>query len=351
MSALAEMETTSAASDPIDRRKGIGGSDIAVILGLSPYKTPLDLYLQKIGAWSDEGDSEAAEWGRIMEPVLAMQYARKYGINVARADGVYTPGGEILPAIPSAVQPLLGTLVHPEYPWIRGHVDGIGLDENGEASHVCEFKTADSRLSGHWGEPDSDQVPEPYLVQVQWYEMLAELETGHVAALIGGNHFGRFIVERDNALIDLMLDSAFRFWERVLREDPPEPEPGERGKQSLARLYPTSAQGKEIAAAKVHIDLARELHQAREEAKRAEARKVTLENEIKLLMADASRLTLGPKTYVGWANTKDSQVTDWQAVAREAGASKELILDYTTSKPGSRRFLCQGFDKLFDTNS
>jgi predicted phage-related endonuclease len=56
---------------PIDRTGYIGGSDIAAILGLSPYKTPLDVYLEKRGLWEDGAAGEAARWGTIMEPILA----------------------------------------------------------------------------------------------------------------------------------------------------------------------------------------------------------------------------------------------------------------------------------------
>lgn len=363
MSAGTDVAVINPASDADERRKGIGGSDVAVLLGLSPYKTPLDLYLQKRGVWEDEHESEAAHWGTVMEPVLAREYVRRYGIRLVRKDlefpFLYSPSGDDVDADPWRTGPgtsLLGTLVHPQYPWARGHVDGIGLSAAGEVSHVCEFKTADSRLAGFWGDEDTDQIPEAYLCQVQWYLMLAELEVAHVAALIGGNRFRRYIVPRDETLIEIMLERSAIFWEMVLRGDPPAPAPGERGQQSLARMYPAGTAGKELDATPTLMNLARELHQLRRYADEAKEAKTTAENDIKLIMADATRLNLGPKTYIGWANNRDSKVTDWEAVTRHlvgrfglhVSEIETLIAQFTTTKPGARVFRCQGFDKLFD---
>lgn len=355
-------EILTPATDSAERAKGIGGSDIPVILGLSPYKTPLDLYLQKRGLWEDEFESEAAHWGSVMEPVLAREYVRRYEIPVLRREHGYDVSiGPEYDIVQNPEEPwgILGTLTHPKYPWARGHVDGIGLAETGAPSHVCEFKTADLRLSGFWGDPDTDQVPEHYLAQVQWYLELADLELGHLAVLIGGNRFARYIIPRDQVLIGLMLERAAEFWERVQTQNPPAPEPGERGKQSLARLYPKGALGKEIDATPELLRATRILHGLREEAKSLDGEKTTAENEIKLVMADAVRLNLGPKSYISWKNNKDSVKTDWEAafhdlartLAQESPALVPEVVEgtialHTTMTPGSRVFRCQGLDKL-----
>lgn len=341
------------ASDPEERRKGIGGSDVAVILGLSPYKTPLDLWMQKRGLWEDQSESEAAYWGTVMEPVLVREYAQRHRCAVIRSDpfdGYRVEGLEALhPASdPHPASGLLGTLVHPRYPWARGHVDGIGLSEMAAPTHVVECKTASEYLKGRWGEEDTDQVPEYYLVQIQWYLMLADLEVAHLAALIGGNKFRRYIIPRDQALIDILLAEAAAFWDRVEREDPPAPEPGGRGKESLSRLYPTGDKAVELDATPALVELALRLHRARLAESVAKEAKTTLENEIKLLMADAGRLNLPDGDSITWTNNKDSRVTDWQALARyligerglAADAVESLLQQFTTPKAGARVFRC-----------
>lgn len=342
------------------RSSYIGGSDIPAILGLSPYATPLDVYLQKRGLWVDEHESEAIHWGNVMEPILAREYARRYAVPVLRRerDRTILLGTGDFPEAKG--EHLLGTLSHPRYPWARGHVDGIGITGTGDPRHVCEFKTADSRLGHLWGDEGTDQVPEPYLVQVQWYMMLAELELAELAVLLGGNSFRRYVIHRDEALIDLMLDRAAEFWDRVETMDPPAPEPGERGKESLARLYPRGFHGVELDATPELYDMAEELHRLRLAVKSEEERKTTIENEIKMILGSAVRLNLGPKSYISWANNKASQVTDWEAAFRDLARTLEqespaicpevvegTIALHTTTKPGPRVFRCQGLEKLF----
>lgn len=358
--------TLSPAADPIQRAKGIGGSDIAVILGLSPYKTPLDLYCEKVGIWRDELASEAARWGQIMEPVLAAQYVQQFGRTIIRRDAktgavmMYQPD-------PTSDHPdinhyegphadLLGTLVHPEYEWARGHVDAIGLTV-GTPRLIGEFKQADLRLAHLWGEPDTDQVPDPYNLQTQWYMMLADLEVTEIAALIGGNRFGRYVIRRDEILIDLMLERAAEFWQRVVDRNPPPPVEGERGAVSLSRLYPSGDRGKELEATPDVLEMALNLHWLRETAKKIEEKKTNAENDLKRLMADAARINLGPKSYISWNNNKPSTSIDFEAAFRAVVeklatspiarvVADEILEEHTTTKPGPRVFRCQGLDKL-----
>lgn len=358
MNTALAMVGASSATNLDERSKGIGGSDIAPLLGLSPYKTPLDLWMEKVGLWVDEHRSEAAHWGSIMEPVLAREYSRRHQITLIRREPelgevVIAPDYEIIQN-PEEPNEILGTLQHPDHPWARGHVDGVGVNDRGY-SHICEFKTADLRLGSHWGDPDTDQIPDAYLTQVQWYLMLSELEVAHVAALIGGNRFRRYIVQRDDDLIELMLERAAEFWDRVVNENPPEAEPGERGKESLSRLYKVGAKGKEIDATPELLKLSIDLHAMREAIKSAEKSKVSVENEIKAVMMDAARLNLGPSSYISWQNNKDSEVIDWEAVARQIQGDlrpedesvfRAAVAAHTTTKPGPRVFRVQGLDKL-----
>lgn len=351
------------AQDAIERRKGIGGSDVAVLLGLSPYKTPLDLWMEKRGLWVDEFAGEAAAWGAIMEPIIIGEYARREHCPVLHRSvhGEIVPSGPVPPSISvdfMAAAFLLDTLVHPRHPWARGHIDGVALTAaGGKPSHIVEAKTADLRLEGHWGDEGTDEVPEYYLVQVMWYLWLADLDLAHLAVLIGGNRFRRYRIERDNALIDVMAEHAASFWSRVENEDPPDPEPGERGAQSLTRLYPRGATGKEIDASPEVLEIVRGLHAARVAKKAAEIEEESAKTTIKAVLADAVRLNLAPKSYVSWTNNKDTKEVDWQAVARhlldEFGGEGETIFNtavaaHTTIKPGPRVFRCQGLDKLFD---
>jgi putative phage-type endonuclease len=66
------------------RRTGIGGSDIAAILGLSPWRTPLDVYRDKVDG-AEQPETEAMRWGRLLEDVIAREYAVRAGVRIQRA--------------------------------------------------------------------------------------------------------------------------------------------------------------------------------------------------------------------------------------------------------------------------
>jgi predicted phage-related endonuclease len=351
------------ASDPAERRKGIGGSDVAVLLGLSPYKKPLDLYAEKTGVWKDELAGEAAHWGTVLEPVLARQYVERHQVAVARRER----DGDVL-LLPDAVEivgledprltRLLGTLIHPEHEWARGHLDGVEVVQRTQTpAAVSEFKQASDRMSQHWGEPDTDQVPLTYIVQQQWYMMLAELEVSHLFCLHGGNRGQRYILERDEGLIAMLLERAAWFWDLVQREQPPEFSTETGDTDSLLHLYPHHAAGLTIEALPDTElwQLAARLHDARSLAKHWETVKDELSDSVRAQMASAEAITFGPNARITWKNTKAKDVVDWQAAAEELMKAhhftpidrRDFLRRFTTNKPGTRRFLCTGLEKVF----
>lgn len=177
------------------RRTGIGGSDIAAILGLSRYKTPLQVWREKRGEVIDDADNAAMRWGRYLEPVVRQAYADETGREV------------LLPS---------GILRHPTRPFMVASLDGFTEDRR-----VFEAKTA--RTAEGWGEAGSDQVPQAYLLQVQWYMAITGFAVADVAALIGGSDFRVYPIEADAELHELMIDAAAEFWRSVERGEPPEP--------------------------------------------------------------------------------------------------------------------------------
>src|SRR5690606_20076292 len=70
------------------RRRGIGGSDAAVIAGLDPFKSPVRLWMEKRGEIEEEPAGEAAEWGLLLEPVIAREFERRTGKRVRRRQAI-----------------------------------------------------------------------------------------------------------------------------------------------------------------------------------------------------------------------------------------------------------------------
>ena len=134
-----------------DRTKYLGGSDIGAILGLSPYKTPLDIWLEKTGKQINQADNLPIRFGTFAESFVANEYARTTGTTLIE--------------YPKAIS-------HSKYPYLQGHIDRfIATDpilelfkEDGTctASHLLECKTASPFMQHQWGEAGSDEVPMSY---------------------------------------------------------------------------------------------------------------------------------------------------------------------------------------------
>ncbi len=176
-----------------ERRTGIGGSDVAPIMGLSKWATPLSVYLDKIGESAPVDETPAMKWGTALEPIILSAYQDQTGLQIAA--------------------PVL--LRHDKHPFVIGTPDGIAVDR------IVEAKTA--RSAEGWGEPGSDEIPEPYILQVQHYMMLTGKALADVAVLIGGSDFRVYTIPADPELQGMMLDAEASFWSRVQDRIPPEP--------------------------------------------------------------------------------------------------------------------------------
>ena len=177
------------------RKKGIGGSDVAAILGFSPYKSPYQLWLDKTGrSERKESQNESAHFGNLLEDVVAKEFSRRSGVKVQRVTQQLSLEniGE-----PWAIGNIDRAVVNPE---IAGRVffkDGKLTTDQG-----LECKTASEYLSKLFGEEGTDQIPDYYLTQCLWYMKLTGFQVWHLAVLIGGNKFRMYRIERDDDLIE-----------------------------------------------------------------------------------------------------------------------------------------------------
>lgn len=181
-----------------ERKLGIGGSDMPIILGLSSYKTPYQLYLEKIG--ESEPDSEMTPfqyWGHQLEGVIREEFAKRNNVVVETPD----------------------SCVHPFHDFLRGNVDGYIPAWNA----VLEVKCSSGFMAHEWGEDGSDTIPMQYLVQVAHYCAVLNADCAYIAVLIGGNDYREFKYTRDLALESKIMDAAKKFWECVQTRTPPEP--------------------------------------------------------------------------------------------------------------------------------
>lgn len=187
-----------------DRRSGIGGSDIAAIVGLSPWQSRYSVWADKVGLLPlDEGSSEAMEFGQRAEPMLAGYFTDRTGLYVA---------GEQM------------TCTVPDAPWMRCTLDGFAVEspvsDLEQAVAAVEFKTT-SATADEWAQ----EVPVHYACQATWTSVVTQLPT----VMFGVLHlaFGRptfrvytFTPTEDDKT--LLVNAASSFWrDHVLTGTPP----------------------------------------------------------------------------------------------------------------------------------
>lgn len=177
------------------RRSGIGGSDVAAIVGLSKWRTPTDVYNSKIEDPVDN-DNASMEWGRRLEPVIREKYAEAVGMSVDTPPFMFR---------------------HQEHKFMIADVDGIRAD-----GRIVEIKTA--RTQQGWGEDGTDEIPDYYKTQVQHYMTVLGATSCDVAVLIGASDFRIYTIEHDPELEELLIDAENEFWnEHVVPQVPPPP--------------------------------------------------------------------------------------------------------------------------------
>jgi len=196
------------------RQEGIGGSDAAAILGLSPFHSPLEVFVDKLGLVEPEPESEAMRWGRILEPAIAERYIEETGRELA-ASSPYT------------------LLVSRAHPFLRATLDrAIIKAADKPVPAPLELKTTNGFRRESW-----DEEP-PLHVQIQGQHQL--LVTGwewvSYAVLIGGQTFRWVDMPRNEKFIALLRERLLDFWRHVELREPPDAGPDDR--EVLAALYP-----------------------------------------------------------------------------------------------------------------
>jgi putative phage-type endonuclease len=177
------------------RRKGIGSSDASAVVGLNPWRTPWQVWLDKLGQMPDE-ENERMYWGRVLEPIVASEFARRTGYEVAKVDQM---------------------LQHPVHTFMLCNLDYVTQDPDGPA--IVECKTTDSHNSEQWAEG----VPEHYQIQAQHQMAVTGYAKVYMPVLIGGNRFLEPVpvIHRDDELIALLIEREAEFWGKVVSQTPP----------------------------------------------------------------------------------------------------------------------------------
>lgn len=209
-----------------DRTKFVGGSDIAAILGISPWKTAIDLWLDKTTTSAEDGRNRAAKSrGTRLEPYILDMIREEHGLQIVARNERY---------VDAAV------------PYFAAEIDAETAEEN------IEIKTAHPFKSKDWGDLDTDQLPLHYVAQVQWGLGIRPKARTRVFALIGDD-LRPYVVERDEETIAALREKAAEFWARYVLAGlrPPMDYADSKTLDTLRRLYP-GTDGSTIEATAMH---------------------------------------------------------------------------------------------------
>lgn len=318
------------------RRLGIGGSDVAAMLGLSPYKSPYQLWLDKTGRSDDAPvDADAEErmhFGNVLEQVVAQEYTERTRNRVQR---------------------ILSQLQHPQCGIALANIDRAIVTPGSKArwdnasgrvlgaDGVLECKTAHAMaLNGsEWGDAGTDQVPQAYWLQVQWYLGITGLPRGDLAVLFGGQRFRIYTMQADAAIFDGLLTEADRWWrEHVVADTPPQPRTEDEARQRWSQHI----EGRDRIVDADTAQLVAELIDLKADLAVMERREQVLRDHITCAFEDAEAITYAGRRLATWKANKPSARTDWKAAARDlrdllpADVADPYVERHTITTPGAR---------------
>lgn len=267
-----------------DRGKGLGASEAAVVLGISPFKTRYALWAEKCGLIEpdDLSKNEAVEFGCRLERPIAEAFAERTGRTVV-------------------MWPQFESVVDPERPWMRCTPDAT-QDDDSSGEGLVQIKTTSAFNASDWAEGP------PLYYQVQCQHELAV--TGHqwtsLVVLIGGQRLRYYDLKRNDRFIAALIENLEEFWQLVQSRTAPEVDGSQATSRALAKLHPEDS-GETIelpADAQIWTE---QLESIREEIKAQEARKAELENLIKASIGDATFGTLPDGRRWSWKTQKRAE--------------------------------------------
>ena len=302
-----------------ERTKGIGGSDVATVLGLNPYKTPLELWEEKTGKSKGKTAGEAAYWGNQLEDVVAKEFSNRTGLKTQRVNFMMSKGenGWMRGNIDRAI-------VNPE---IAGRVSLLKTDKAEECGRLLstdmglECKTASQFMADQWGDSQEQEIlagqvvtdhkiPLYYETQIQWYMAVTGLSKFYVAVLIGGNDFRMYEVKRDEDVINAIVQKCESFWrDHVLADVPPAPV----NVDDVKRLYQKDNGVLDEASNDEAADIG-ELRTLKERIKELQEQEKAVASRLIASIGERAGLTLGGKKVVTYKaqTTKRFSSTDFK---------------------------------------
>jgi putative phage-type endonuclease len=304
------------------RKGGIGSSDAAAAVGLHPYKSPLQLWMEKTGREhllpqvDPDDPTSPMYWGTLLEPIVAAHYTRRKGLRVRRINAV---------------------LQHPAHPWMLANIDREVIGS--PLVQLLECKTAGYHGARLW----EDGVPEYVQLQVLHQLAVTGKPAADVAVLICGQELRIHRIERDETMIAQLIALEKRFWHFVETDTAPPADGSDSADLALRALWPRDNGKTADFTGDMEMSSAfSDLLALRQVLADALAREAQVKQRIQQRMGEATtaRFDAGE---VRWKRSKDSTAVD---VDRLLVDQPEFASTYSVPRPGSRRFTVKVHESL-----
>ena len=246
------------------RRGGIGGSDVAIVMGMSPYTTTRDLYYDKLGikpVVDIEDNWVAKEIGHLLEPLVAKIFAQKTGLRPIQIKKMFR---------------------HPHHPFMYADVDYFVETSDGKRG-ILEIKTSHYNNRSKWA---GDAIPYHYELQVRHYMSVMDLDFAYIACLFS-NSEADFLyrrLDRDRVFEQSIIDAEQFFWEEYVqaKAEPPYTESGDMILESIRRHVGAADKSKSAMMLNAgEIELINRYLSLKEEKSALEAKAKELDNAMK----------------------------------------------------------------------
>lgn len=301
-----------------DRKYGIGSSEVATILGLNPWETPLQLWRRKKGIDPPKPENFAMRAGHYLEDAVSRFYSDETGKNIIKASA-----GDWL-------------IVNKDRQFLRVSPDRMywipGRPKSYYSKGIVECKTTQMEV-------DRDNLPQHWFCQLQYQLGVSELEQGALAWLTMGRDFGYRDFTFDKEFYQWMVEEVEKFWrDNIVANVEPDPV----NVEDVLLRNPRHQPGKTVVADEELIEACRQLKELKGEAKDIDAQVKELESRIKMSFGDAESLITPdsnptkPTVLATWKAAKDSQKFDEKAFAANCPT---VYSDYMKTVPGTRRFI------------
>ena len=247
------------------RKEGIGGSEVAGIMGISKWQTPISIWLEKTNRAepSDISSSPYVDWGNRLEQPIREKFRDEH------------PGWKVI--APNV------TLVSKDRPWAHASLDGLVRDPD-RGWGILEIKTARSRDG--WWDGEEESVPTYYLTQAVHYMSVTGLRYARFAVLIAGSEYIERLVEWDDEDVALVVEAVDSFWnDNVVCDVMPDivtSSPSDS--KAMHRMYVHSDEDMDIEHEEEAERLMAEFMEAAEQEKAAKERKAIASTSLKRLI-------------------------------------------------------------------